>query len=128
RNWQGRGADAAGGAVNKFFLPCLNMSLVAQTLQCSDSRHTYRGCLFKAYVRGLQRDCAIRTRTDVLSKRAGASAEDFVPRLEVGNILANCLNCSPIIDSEPCVLGFTQSAAHQSRQQHSAHEMSIERI
>src|SRR5438067_6494215 len=103
------------------------MSLVAETLQCSDSSHTDRCCLFKCDVGRLQRDRAIGARANILCKRTGAPAEDFITRLELSGscrIFADSFNCSCIIDAQSRVLWFAQPTPHQPHEPHSSHEMS----
>ncbi len=47
-------AHASRRTVNQDLLPRLNLSLVAQTLQCGESRHRYRTGLLKSHVIGLR--------------------------------------------------------------------------
>jgi hypothetical protein len=90
-------AYAAGRAVDQNFLPCLDMSLVAQTLQGSDSGHADRSCLFECDVGGLHCYGSIGARANILRQRAIAPAEHFVAGFEACNVFTNCLNCSRII-------------------------------
>src|SRR5207248_5651242 len=97
-------AHASRRAVDQDLLPRLDLSFVAYSLQCRDTRDVDRGCLLKGDVCWLERDGSIRARTDVLGKGAVSATEHFITRFELGDVFADCLNRSGKINAQPRVL------------------------
>src|SRR6266436_3312957 len=63
--------DASGGAIDQDLLARLNLSLVAKTLQGSESRHRRRSRLLKRHVMRLHRQCRLAG-AGILCKRPRA--------------------------------------------------------
>src|SRR5207249_7453784 len=96
--------DASRSAVNQNLLSRLDFSFVAHSLQCRDTRDVDRGRLLKGDVCRLERDGAIRARTNVLGKGPVSATEYFITWFELGDVFADCFNRSGKINAQPCVL------------------------
>src|SRR5271157_1205450 len=73
---------ASRRTVNQHFLPRLNLSLVAKTLQCGECRHAYRSRLLKRHVIWLHGQCRFGS-TRILCKGTTGRAEHLVAWLEL---------------------------------------------
>src|SRR5882724_309970 len=80
--------NASGGAINQDLLARLNLCLVAQTLQGSESGHRRRSRLLKRDVVRLHRQCGLAC-AHILGKGPIARSEYRVARFELRNVPAD---------------------------------------
>src|SRR5207253_124199 len=97
-------SHASRGTVDQDLLSRLDLSFITQSLQCRNTRDVDRRRLLKRDVCRLERDGAIRARTNVLGKGPVSATEHFITWFELGDVFADCFNRSGKINAQPCVL------------------------
>ena len=95
----GEGSHASRRAVDQHFLPGLNLSLVAKTLQRSQSRHRHCRCLFECKISWFQREFGFASTYILRESGAVSGAEHFVAWFELGYVLANRFDFAGKIDT-----------------------------
>src|SRR5206468_1122692 len=98
--------------VDQHPLTRLNLSFVADRLQRRNARYVDGRRLFKSDIRWFQRDCSMRTRTNVLGKGASLSTEYFISWFELRYILTDCFHRSRKVNAHSRVLWFAQADSH----------------
>ena len=119
--------DAAGRAVDQNFLSGLNVSFVAQTLQCRQPGNGDRTRLFECDVAWFHHDGAIRLDADVIRHGPVFCAENFVAWLEVRYIFSNCFDDAGEVGAEARVLRLAHST-HWPHQPAAPDRVSVDRI
>src|SRR6266581_8933850 len=111
--------------INQNLLPWLNLSLIAETLQCSDCRNRDGRSLLKRYIGRFQRQ-SIFSGTRVLGKGSIARAEHLVVRFELRYIFANRFNPPRYVSANFRAFWFQKPSAHESgNERFTSHQMPV---
>src|SRR5439155_13862303 len=99
RDLHSKGTDSSRRPVDEDFLPRLNLSVITQTLQCSETCDRYTSSLLKRDVRRLHRYCPIRAWAKILGKSTDFIAKHFITGFELRYVLAHGFNRARVINA-----------------------------